>query len=201
MVNTSCHDSAAPPANTVTDPVCGMRVDPHTAQHRAAHAGVTYYFCSAHCRQKFDADPSQYLAPAVADAAPAPAGTIYTCPMHAEVQQVGPGDCPKCGMALEPMLPSAHSEDNGELRALARRFWISAALTLPVFVVAMGPHLFAWHLPTPWDRIAVWSEALLASVVVLWGGAAFFVRGWRSLKPWSPNMYTLIALGTGVAWL
>ncbi|GAP65973.1 heavy metal translocating P-type ATPase [Mizugakiibacter sediminis] len=178
-----------------------MRVDPHTAQHRAEHAGRTYYFCAARCREKFLAEPARYLGGATAEAAPPPAGTIYTCPMHPEVQQVGPGHCPKCGMALEPMLPSAEAEDDGELRALARRFWSCAALTLPVLAAAMGPHLFGVHLSAPWDRFAAWLEALPGSVVVLWGGAAFFVRGWKSLKPWSPNMYTLIALGTGVAWL
>ncbi|HEX7112616.1 MAG TPA: heavy metal-binding domain-containing protein, partial [Mizugakiibacter sp.] len=178
-----------------------MHVDPHTAQHRAEHAGRTYYFCAARCREKFLAEPARYLGGATAEAAPIPAGTLYTCPMHPEVQQVGPGHCPKCGMALEPMLPSAEAEDDGELRALARRFWSCAALTLPVLAAAMGPHLFGVHLSAPWDRFAAWLEALLGSVVVLWGGAAFFVRGWKSLRPWSPNMYTLIALGTGVAWL
>jgi Cu+-exporting ATPase len=121
--------------------------------------------------------------------------------MHPEVQQVGPGHCPKCGMALEPMMPSLGEDDGGELLAMTRRFRWLVALTLPVFLLAMGPHLFGWHLPAPWDGVAVWVEAVLASVVVLWGGAPFFVRGWRSLKPWHPNMYTLIALGTGVAWL
>ncbi|HMM57284.1 MAG TPA: copper-translocating P-type ATPase [Rudaea sp.] len=135
---------------------------------------------------------------AVADVVPA--GTIYTCPMHPQIRQVGPGHCSICGMALEPVLPTT-DEDDSDLRALSRRFFICLALTLPVFAVAMGPHLFGWHLSSPWNRIMAWSEALLATVVVLWGGAAFFARGWRSLKPWSPNMYTLIALGTGVAWL
>ncbi|MGB3461571.1 heavy metal translocating P-type ATPase [Rhodanobacter lindaniclasticus] len=187
-------------AHLVKDPVCGMSVDPHNAQHRAEHDGRPYHFCSARCREKFVADPAAYLGerkPAPA----APAGTVYTCPMHPEVQQVGPGHCPKCGMALEPMMPSLDEDDGGELRAMTRRFWWLVALTLPVFALAMGPHLLGWHLPAPWDGVAVWGEAALASVVVLWGGAPFFVRGWRSLKPWSPNMYTLIALGTGVAWL
>ncbi len=130
-----------------------------------------------------------------------PAGTIYTCPMHPEVRQLGPGHCPKCGMALEPLLPDADPDDDGELRALTRRFRTLVALTIPVFVLAMGPHLFGWHLPAPWDVIAGWIEAVLASVVVWWGGASFFARGWKSLRTWSPNMYTLIALGTGVAWL
>ena len=176
-----------------------MRVDPHAAGHHAEHAGRMYHFCSARCREKFLAEPARYLDGAAA--APLPAGTIYTCPMHPEVRQIGPGHCPKCGMALEPLLPGADAQDDGELRAMTHRFWTLVALTIPVFMLAMGPHLFGWHLPSPWGGIAGWIEAVLASVVVLWGGASFFVRGWRSLQPWSPNMYTLIALGTGVAWL
>ena len=180
----------------VKDPVCGMSVDPQTTAHHATHAGHDYHFCSARCREKFVADPAAYLGERK-PAPPAPAGAIYTCPMHPEVQQVGPGDCPKCGMALEPMMPTLDEDDGGELRAMARRFWTLLALTLPVFLLAMGPHLFGWRLPV----FAVWIEALLATVVVAWGGAPFFARGWRSLKPWSPNMYTLVALGTGVAWV
>jgi Cu+-exporting ATPase len=197
----SNHNHAPGTAHAAVDPVCGMQVDPHTSKHRAEHAGRAYFFCSARCREKFLAEPGRYLGAAVADAAPPPVGTIYTCPMHPEVRQVGPGRCPKCGMALEPLMPGVDSEDDGGLRTLARRFWISLGLTIPVVVVAMGPHLFGWHLPAPWDRLAAWIEAVLATVVVLWAGAPFFARGWRSLKPWSPNMYTLIALGTGVAWL
>src|SRR5699024_4816920 len=125
------------------------------------------------------------------------AGTIHTCPMHPEIRQSGPGHCPKCGMALEPLLPEAEAEDDGEVRALTRRFWILVALTIPVFLLAMGPHLFGWQFAPPWNRVAAWAEAVLATVVVLWGGASFFARGWRSLRPWSPNMYTLIALGAG----
>ncbi|MFK2904466.1 heavy metal translocating P-type ATPase [Dyella ginsengisoli] len=192
------HDHAV--AHTVKDPVCGMRVDPHTAKHRAEHGGHTYYFCAARCREKFVADPAAWLGERKATPA-APAGANYTCPMHPEVQQVGPGDCPKCGMALEPMMPTADEDDGGELASMTRRLWLLVALTAPVLLVAMGPHLFGWHLPSPWDRVAGWIEAVLSSVVVLWGGAPFFARGWRSLKPWSPNMYTLIALGTGVAWV
>ena len=191
------HERHSEAAHTVKDPVCGMSVDPHTALHRTEHAGHAYYFCASHCKHKFDADPASYLD---GRAVAAPAGAIYTCPMHPEIKHVGPGDCPKCGMALEPMMPSADEDDGSELRNMAQRFWMLAALTLPVFLLAMGPHLFGWHLPAPWERMAGWIEAVFASAVVLWGGAPFFVRGWRSLKPWSPNMYTLIALGTGVAW-
>ncbi|MEO8467058.1 MAG: heavy metal translocating P-type ATPase [Gammaproteobacteria bacterium] len=188
------------------DPVCGMSVDPNASKARAEHAGHSYHFCSAECRDKFVTDPARYLTGesgstrAVGEAA-VPSGALYTCPMHPEVQQVGPGSCPKCGMALEPMLPEAGAEDDGELRAMTWRFWTLVALTIPVFALAMGPHLFGWNLPSPWGGVSGWVEAVLGSVIVLWGGASFFTRGWRSLQPWSPNMYTLIALGTGVAWL
>ena len=136
----------------------------------------------------------------VIDLAPMPAGTIYTCPMHPEVRQEGPGSCPKCGMALEPAMPSP-DDDDGEVRSLGRRLGALVALTVPVFLIAMLPHVTGhlWH--QPWAAGLAWVEAVLATVVVLWGGAPFFARGWRSLLPWSPNMYTLIALGTGVAWV
>jgi Cu+-exporting ATPase len=187
-------------ARTEKDPVCGMTVDPHTTGHHADHAGHAYHFCSARCREKFVTEPAAWLKGRV-EPPPAAPGAIYTCPMHPEVQRVGPGDCPKCGMALEPALPSLDEDEGGELAGMTRRFWSLLALTLPVFVLAMGPHLFGWHLPTHWDAIVGWIEAVLASIVVLWGGAPFLRRGWNSLRPWSPNMYTLIALGTGVAWL
>ena len=194
------HHGHAQQAGMAKDPVCGMTVDPQATAHHAEHAGHAYHFCSARCREKFVADPAAYPGERP-PAPPAPAGTIYTCPMHPEVQQVGPGECPKCGMALEPMMPSPDEDDGGELRAMARRFWMLCALSFPVLLLAMGPHLFGWRLPVPWGGVAGWIEAVLSSVVVLWGGAPFFARGWRSLRPWSPNMYTLIALGTGVAWV
>ncbi|WP_445147447.1 heavy metal translocating P-type ATPase [Dyella sp. Tek66A03] len=177
-----------------------MNVDPHTTVHHAEHGGQKYHFCAQRCREKFVADPERYLRERPAPT-PVIAGAVYTCPMHPEVQQIGPGHCPTCGMALEPMMPSLDEDDGQELRAMSRRFWTLAACTLPVFLLAMGPHLLGWHLPNPWGGMATWIEAVLATVVVGWGGAPFFARGWRSLKPWSPNMYTLIALGTGVAWL
>ncbi|MEO8986385.1 MAG: heavy metal translocating P-type ATPase, partial [Rhodanobacter sp.] len=198
------HDHAAHgeghAANTVKDPVCGMNVDPLSTKHHAEHDGQAWHFCSARCREKFVAAPNDYLSERKV-APTAPAGTIYTCPMHPEVQQAGPGNCPKCGMALEPMLPTLDNDAGDELRSMTQRFWTLLSLTLPVFLLAMGPHLFGWHLPAPWSDVAGWVEAVLASVVVAWGGAPFFARGWRSLRPWHPNMYTLIALGTGVAWL
>jgi Cu+-exporting ATPase len=194
------HDRAGAEPGLVKDLVCGMTVDPQTAAHHAEHAGHDYHFCSARCRGKFVADPMAYLGERK-PAPPAPAGAIYTCPMHPEVQQAGPGDCPKCGMALEPMMPTLNGDDDGELRALGRRLWTLAALTLPVFLLAMGPHLFGWQWPVQWARSASRIEGMLGTIAVIWGGMPFFLRGWRSLRPWSPNMYTLIALGTGAAWL
>jgi Cu+-exporting ATPase len=194
-----CGTHAATPAKAI-DPVCGMPVDVTNAKHGTELAGQTYYFCCAGCKEKFLADPSRYLEPEAKPAEPVPPGTRYTCPMHPEIEQIGPGHCPKCGMALEPVMP-ALDDAHDETMPMARRLWMLIALTLPVVMVTMGPHLFGWHWPSPWDAWAAGIEAVLASMVVLWGGASFFVRGWRSLKPWQPNMYTLIALGTGVAWL
>ena len=197
-----CHGAQA----SARDPVCGMSVDKANARHRSEHAGETFYFCCAGCKAKFDAQPGRYAQKAPehshqhgAPQAAAP-GAIYTCPMHPEVRQDHPDDCPKCGMALEPMMPSLDEDGTHEARAASRRLWLLVALTVPVFVLAMLPHA-GMHLPQAWSSAAGWVEALLATVVVLWGGAPFFARGWRSLKPWQPNMYTLIALGTGVAWL
>lgn len=181
------------------DPVCGMRTDSGAPKYVAGHDGHTYHFCSAGCRDKFVADPSRYLENRSGPTAPE--GTIYTCPMHPEVRQEGPGDCPKCGMALEPDMPQAGEDDGGEVRALRYRFWTLVALTAPVFVLAMTPHVTGRSWPGSWGVAAGWVEAVLATVVVLWGGASFFRRGWQSIKAHSPNMYTLIAMGSGVAWL
>ena len=185
----------------VRDPVCGMSVDPHTTPHRHQHAGRPYYFCSAGCQAKFQADPTKYLAPSATTApAAVPAGTIYTCPMHLQIRQVGPGVCPICGMALEPELVAATSEPNPELIDMRRRFWMGLALALPVVVLEMGGHLANLHMivgPT-WSN---WLQLLFATPVVLWAGWPFFVRGGQSLVTRSLNMFTLIAMGTGVAWL
>jgi Cu+-exporting ATPase len=193
-------DKAAPAAK---DPVCGMSVDPATAKHKAAHGGRTYYFCSSRCREKFVAEPQRYLAPKT-DAppfAPVPAGTIYTCPMHPEIRQVGPGSCPICGMALEPEVMTADAGPNVELIDMTRRFWIGLALAVPVFALEMGGHLVpAIHALIP-QQISNWIQFLLATPVVLWAGWPFFERGWASLKTRNLNMFTLIAMGTGVAWI
>ncbi len=186
-------------AHLATDPVCGMKVDPHTAKHRAIHGGRTYYFCAARCREKFEADPARYLEKNEKAAAPVPAGTIYTCPMHPEIRQEGPGSCPICGMALEPLLVSADSGPNPELADMTRRFWIGLALTIPVFALEMGSHLLGVDMIE--QPYANWTQFALATPAVLWAGWPFFVRGWQSLVTRNLNMFTLIAMGTGVAWL
>ena len=197
-----CCAALPPETATVKDPVCGMSVDPATAKHRTEHAGEAYYFCSAGCRTKFEADPQRYLAPAPATpAAPIAEGTIFTCPMHPEIRQVGPGSCPICGMALEPATVTADSGPSHELIDMTRRFWIGLVLTLPVLALEMGAHLVPalHHLVSP--RVSVWVQLALATPVVLWAGWPFFVRGWQSLLTRNLNMFTLIAMGTGVAWI
>lgn len=198
------HGGSAAPSDAehrVKDPVCGMWVDPHTTKHRAEHNGQPYYFCSAGCREKFLADPLHYLDPAVATAMaePVPEGTIYTCPMHPEIRQVGPGSCPICGMALEPVLVSLEAEPNHELVDMTRRFWIGLVLSLPVVALEMGGHLTGLdHLIS--QQTSNWIQLVLATPVVLWAGWPFFVRGWQSVVTRNLNMFTLIAMGTGVAW-
>jgi len=184
------------------DPVCGMSVDPHKTSLRAQHAGLTFYFCSAGCRTKFIADPLKYLDAdrLRAPAEPVPEGTIYTCPMHPEIRQVGPGSCPICGMALEPLLATADSGANPELADMTRRFWIGLVLALPVVALEMGGHFTGLHMLLG-KQTGNWLQLVLATPVVLWAGWPFFVRGWQSLKTRNLNMFTLIAMGTGVAWL
>ncbi len=191
-------------AAAATDPVCGMTVDPVTAKHRAAHAGRTFFFCSDGCRTKFVGDPHRYLHPKPHADAPAHAhppaspGAIYTCPMHPEVRQIGPGACPICGMALEPVEPTAETGPNPELRDMRRRFWIGLVLAIPVVVLDMGAPLFRHLLAS---AVSNWVQFVLATPVVLWAGWPFFVRGVASVRARSLNMFTLIALGTGAAWL
>ncbi|MGE0752891.1 MAG: heavy metal translocating P-type ATPase [Variibacter sp.] len=191
------HEAAA---SKVLDPVCGMTVDPHTAKHRAEYQGRPYYFCSAGCKTKFEADPKRYLEPSQAKQEPVPEGTIYTCPMHPEVRQQGPGSCPICGMALEPELVTAEAAPNPELADMSRRFWVGLVLTAPVFVLEMGSHLVGGHGLLP-QATSNWVQFALATPVVLWAGWPFFVRGAQSLVTRNLNMFTLIAIGTGVAYL
>ena len=246
------------PASSVTvsartkDPICGMDVNPSTARYKSDHAGKAYYFCSAHCLEKFRANPDSYLAPgpiaapgtplaqlAGASAKPAPQATAgnyvcpmcpevretkagscpscgmalepeipaptarveYTCPMHPEIVRPGPGSCPICGMALEPRTATAAEEESPELRNMTRRFWGGVALTVPLLVIAMADMLPGMPvqraLPNGW---LPWIELFLATPVVLWGGWPFFQRGWASIVNRSTNMFTLVAMGTGVAY-
>ncbi|MBI2431298.1 MAG: heavy metal translocating P-type ATPase [Candidatus Hydrogenedentes bacterium] len=204
-----------PPEASHTDPVCHMKVREDT-KHQAEHAGKRYYFCSAGCREKFAKDPESYLKPArersregkqgregesAAADGPVDAARVYTCPMHPEVRRQGPGSCPVCGMDLEPAEVAAEDEASPEYRDMQRRFWVSLVLTVPVFALAMGHMVPNFHLL---DRIPMpvlnWVQLVLASPVVLWGGWPFFVRGWNSVVHRSLNMFTLIAIGTGVAY-
>jgi len=197
----SHHDhlhSAHPVSGAVTDPVCGMKVDPARTAHHASHAGRQFHFCSARCQTKFIADPDRYLTPQ--EPIDVPEGAIWTCPMHPEIRQDRPGACPICGMALEPAMASAESGPSPELVDMTRRFRVGLALALPVFVLEMGGHLIpALHHLVPM-RVSTWIQLVLATPVVLWAGRPFFQRGWASLRTGNLNMFTLIALGTGVAW-
>jgi Cu+-exporting ATPase len=192
------HDHAGPAAANVHDPVCGMAVDPVATSHHASLDGHEYHFCSDKCRTKFLAEPSKYLEPAAP--AQVPVGAIWTCPMHPEVRQDHPGACPICGMALEPELAQADTGPGEEYLDMRRRFWIALALALPVFLLEMGGHMLPalHHLIAP--AVSHWVQAALATPVVLWAGWPFFARAWVSLKTRHLNMFTLIAMGTGVAW-
>src|SRR5271167_777981 len=190
---------AAESAGKVKDPVCGMSVDPAAAKHRAIHAGQDYSFCSAGCRAKFVADPSQYLVPSPPKPPEPPPGTIFTCPMHPEIRQQGPGSCPICGMALEPEQATADAAPNEELRDMTRRFWIGFALALPVFGLEMASHVLNLHEVLS-ARTSTWIQFALSTPVVLWAGWPFFFRAARSVVGRNLNMFTLIAMGTGVAW-
>ena len=187
-----------PDDGRVIDPVCGMRVDPTTRKHVFEHNHRTYHFCSAGCRTKFAGDPERYLAPKPRQD-DVPEGTIYTCPMHPEIRQVGPGSCPICGMALEPDVVTLDDAPNHELADMTRRFWIGLALAAPVIILDMGAHLVGHSLIDP--KLSGWIQLAFATPVVLWAGWPFFVRGWQSLQTRNLNMFTLIAMGTGVAYL
>jgi Cu+-exporting ATPase len=206
----------SPARDRVKDPACGMTVDPASAKHKAEYADTTYYFCSADCRAKFLADPARFATSAVENATAAPAvhdhrhqghdtpvappGTIYTCPMHPQIRQLGPGNCPICGMTLEPEIATAATGRSAELVDMTRRFWIGLALSVPVLALEMGGHLLpGLHMMLP-AEVSNWIQLALATPVVLWAGWPFFERGLASLKTRNLNMFTLIAMGIGVAW-
>jgi len=189
--------SSGVPSGSVIDPVCGMTVDPRTTPHHATSGGSEYHFCSARCLQRFLADPAQFLSSAdVSPGAPQRDGTIYTCPMHPQIRQVGPGTCPICGMALEPEAPSADDEDNPELRDFTRRF----AWTLPLTIATLALAMLGHRLPGLPAETRSWIELALSAPVVLWAGAPFFVRCLQSIRYRSPNMWTLIGAGVACAF-
>jgi Cu+-exporting ATPase len=205
------HDATKADSTTLRDPVCGMPVDPATAKHRTIYSGHDYFFCSTGCLAKFQADPAAYLKPvgtsqkySPAEAMDPPTGSSgkWTCPMHPQIVRDGPGSCPICGMALEPVTVTAEAQPNHELTDMSRRFWIALALALPVFVLEMGSHIPALglhHFVPP--RISTWIQLALSTPVVLWAGWPFFQRGWASVVNRSLNMFSLIALGTGTAYV
>ena len=206
-----CHHHAAHDPEqdtTVTDVVCGMTVDTRTSAHNYRLGETDHYFCSARCLDRFKANPNRYLNPPGNDpAASAPAmvaltevaaGTIWTCPMHPQIRRDGPGQCPICGMALEPLEPTLEEGPNPELTDMNRRFWVSAILSLPLIALTFGAELLGWE-PLPM-RTSMWVQLGLATPVVLWGGWPFFERLWASLRTRNLNMFTLIGLGVGVAY-
>jgi Cu+-exporting ATPase len=175
-------------------------VDPEKTEHRAEFDGVRYFFCSVGCRTKFAAEPERYLGSRKVEPQAAPAGAIYTCPMHPQIRQVGPGSCPICGMALEPEVATGDDKPNPELADFTRRFWVGLVLALPVFALEMGGHLTGLMMRLS-GQTSAWIQLALATPVVLWSGWPFFERGARSLVTRHLNMFTLIAMGVGVAWV
>jgi P-type Cu+ transporter len=192
--------TSTPPADSLKDPVCGMAVTPQS-EHHVENAGRPYYFCSAKCQAKFVAEPTRYTSAIAAqvpnEAQAQPADTIYTCPMHPEIRQDHPGSCPKCGMTLEPLLPELQDDENPELVDFTRRFWWTLPFTVVVMFLAMAGHSVGWIAP----RTQTWIEFALTLPVALWAGWPFYVRGVQSVLHRSPNMWTLIGLGTSVAFV
>lgn len=188
------HDQRSKAPMTV-DPVCGMSVDPEKTAHHATHQAHDYHFCSAGCRTKFMADPAHYLSDAPRPEPVAPPGAVWTCPMHPEIRQEGPGTCPICGMALEPEEPSLDDAPNPELVDFTRRWWVSAALVVPLLILTMGMELVGLH------PVSAWIQLALTAPIVLWAGAPFFARGWTSIRTRTLNMFTLISIGVGAAFL
>jgi P-type Cu+ transporter len=203
QVHAGARQSSTADDQLTMDPVCGMSVDPATAQHQRAHRGRTFWFCSGGCARKFEAAPDDYLSGERPRTTEAPADAIYTCPMHPEIEQVGPGDCPICGMALEPKIVTAAEDGpSAEYLDMSRRFWISAVLSLPLLVWVMGDHLLGLGLAHAISGpLAHWIQIALATPVVLWAGWPIFKRCWASFLKMSPNMWTLIGIGVGAAYL
>jgi Cu+-exporting ATPase len=195
-------EMTATPGGEFVDPVCGMSVAPEIAAGKYDYKDKTFYFCSTGCLNKFKQKPANFLGEKKEEkhAETVSKGVEYTCPMHPEILQIGPGTCPKCGMALEPKVLTLNDTPDPEFVDMKRRFWISAALTIPVFVLAMAEMLPNFHEFIS-AKISLWIQFVLATPVVLWGGFPFFVRGWQSIGSRSPNMFTLIAIGTGAAYL
>jgi len=196
------HGAHAHVAATAKDPVCGMSVPLDAGKPTATHQGSTYHFCSQKCHDKFVADPVRYL-PDTQSAKAAPKGTKFTCPMHPEIVRDAPGDCPKCGMALEPM--GVHAEDEGpnpELVDFTRRFWIGTAFTVPLLILTMTPYL-GYNGIREWfgEQASLWIEVVLGTPVILWAGWPFFVRGYKSFRTMNLNMFSLISMGVGAAYV
>ena len=193
------HNGRSASSLEVKDPVCGMIVDPAKTVHHADYDGHLFHFCSAGCRTKFIADPALVVDPPEDIALAAPAGSIWTCPMHPEIRRESPGTCPICGMALEPAAPSSDQGPNPELIDFTRRLWVSAVLAVPLLALSMGAEMLGLHLvPIHWSA---WAQFALAAPIVLWAGLPFFERGWASLRSRHYNMFTLIAIGVGAAFL
>lgn len=185
---------------TFKDPVCGMSVSPISAQGKIEYQNTTYYFCSQKCKNKFEAKPQEFIAKREPGAVKESSQSVeYTCPMHPQIRKIGPGSCPICGMALEPLTLTAETqEEDGEYKDMVKRFWLSAALSIPLLIITMGVRAI-YHQPE-FQFMFRWAEIILSTPVVLWGGWPFFVRFWRSLVNRALNMFTLIGLGVGVAY-
>lgn len=194
-----CSTASADSQTTVLDPVCGMTVDPTTTAHHAIHEGVHHHFCSAGCLGKFTADPGKYLTSAPRSEVIAAPGAMWTCPMHHEIRQQGPGTCPICGMALEPEEPSLDDAPNPELVDFTRRWWVSAGLAVPLLILTMGTEFLRLRLVDP--MYSPWIQLVLTAPIVLWAGWPFFTRGWTSIVTRKLNMFTLIAIGVGAAFV
>jgi Cu+-exporting ATPase len=198
--SSGCCNTASPDSlTTVIDPVCGMKVDPATAAHYATFLGAQYHFCSSGCLSKFSADPAKYLTSAPRTEVIAAPSAMWSCPMHPEIRQQGPGTCPICGMALEPEEPSLDDAPNPELVDFTRRWWVSAVLAVPLLILTMGTEFLGLHLVDP--SYSPWVQLALTAPIVLWAGWPFFTRGWTSIVTGKLNMFTLIAIGVGAAFL